>query len=169
MKSTPPNLVILVLLCAFLFSCSEEENGIYFNEINEHVNLENVTYTDIESEILSLVNQHRKNLGLSILQKLNIISGVADSHTNYMIEIGQLSHDNFAMRSQYLMNNANAKSVGENVAYGYNSAQGVFNGWLNSDVHRKVIENPNYTHFGISTELNSVGRNYFTQIYIKKE
>ncbi len=94
---------------------------------------------------------------------------MADGHTDYMVQNGTVSHDNFSQRVETLMNNAQAKSVAENVAYGFNSAQGVINSWLNSDEHRTIIENQNYTHFGISTESNSEGRNYFTQIFIKKD
>jgi uncharacterized protein YkwD len=68
-----------------------------------------------------------------------------------------------------LQNNANAKKVGENVAYGYGTAEGVVNGWLNSPAHKKIIETEEYTHFGISTEKDSSNRNYFTQIFISRE
>jgi uncharacterized protein YkwD len=85
-----------------------------------------------------------------------------------MIEVGQISHDNFAERAQTLMTEAGAKTVGENVAYGFSTAEGVVKGWLNSDGHRKIIENPDYTHFGISMETSSDSRNYFTNIFIKK-
>lgn len=168
MKTLTSPLAFLFILSFVLFSCSPEDDGVYFNETSEVVNTTNVTYTAIESEILNLVNDHRISLGLSTLSQLNIISGVADSHTNYMIEVNELNHDNFSQRSQILMNEAGAKTVGENVAFGYNSAQGVVNGWLNSDSHRKIIEKPDYTHFGISTDSNSENRNYFTQIFIKK-
>ncbi|MFZ3273609.1 MAG: CAP domain-containing protein, partial [Lutibacter sp.] len=89
-------------------------------------------------------------------------------HTDYMIEVGAISHDNFAERAQILMEQAGAKTVGENVAYGFSTAEGVVNGWLNSEGHRKIIENPDYTHFGISTDSNTENRNYFTNIFIKK-
>lgn len=168
MKSAPSKLIALILFCVFSFSCSNQENGIYFNEIEENINLETATYTNLETDILELVNNHRENLNLPVLKNLNIVSAVADNHTNYMIETGKISHDNFDGRSQYLMTNVNAKSVGENVAFGYRTANGVFNGWLNSESHKSVIENPHYTHFGISAELNAEGRNYFTQIFIKK-
>ena len=85
-----------------------------------------------------------------------------------MIEKGELNHDNFSLRSQNLMDNAGAKSIGENVAYGFNSAEGVVRGWLNSPEHKAIIENSGYTHFGISTDANQEQRNYFTQIFIKK-
>lgn len=164
-----PNIktLALALLIPILFSCSKEDDGIYFDQTNEILS-KSVSYSDIESDILNLVNTHRKKLGLSNLSALSIISNVADGHTNYMIEKGEVNHDNFGKRSQTLIENTDAKSVGENVAYGFNSAQGVVNGWLNSDEHRKIIENESYTHFGISTDSNSNGRKYFTQIFIKK-
>lgn len=167
MKSFALNLAMVVLISVTLFSCAKEDDGIFFNENSELINNE-VTYTEIENDILMLVNEHRQELGLTSLSTLNIISSVADSHTDYMIETGSVSHDNFSKRAEALTNNAKAKSVAENVAYGYGTAEGVVRGWLKSDGHRKIIESPNYTHFGISTESNCDGRNYFTQIFIKK-
>jgi len=168
MKTLTLTLVSIVLLSSVLFSCSKEDDGIYFNENIETINTTNVTYSAIETEILNLVNEHRISINLSSLSTLNTVSGVADGHTNYMIAVDKVSHDNFSQRSQALINEVNAKSVGENVAYGYTTAQGVVNGWLNSEGHRKIIENPDYTHFGISSDANSENRNYFTQIFIKK-
>ena len=167
MKSLTPQLLLILLCTVFLFSCSQEEDGIYFNETGETVNT-SVTYSKIETEILDLVNQHRLEIGLSALKELNVISGVADGHTQYMISKGQINHDNFNLRADKLMSIASAKAVSENVAYGFSTAQGVVNGWLNSEGHRKAIEDPKNTHFGISTESNSEGKNYFTQIFIKK-
>ena len=149
MKTHAPKLFALLLLTTILFSCAKEEDGVYFNENSEVANAK-VAYSPIESEIVSLVNAHRTSLGLNALNTLNIVSGVADGHTDYMIEVGQVSHDNFAQRAQTLMTEAGAKTVGENVAYGFSSAEGVVKGWLNSEGHRKIIENPDYTHFGIS-------------------
>jgi uncharacterized protein YkwD len=169
MKSLPHKFYAIILFSFILFSCSNDEDGIYFEESNSVEKIEkNVTYSAIESEILILVNEYRESKGLPSLEPLNVISGVADGHTNYMIETGDVGHANFAQRSQFLMENAQAKSVGENVAYGFGTAKGVMNGWLNSEGHRENIENINYTHFGISTESNSEGRNYFTQIFIAK-
>jgi uncharacterized protein YkwD len=167
MKAPAPKLFALLLLISILFSCAKEEDGIYFNENSEVANAK-VAYSPMESEIISLVNAHRTSLGLNALSTLNIVSGVADGHTDYMIEVGQISHDNFAQRAQTLMNEAGAKTVGENVAYGYSTAEGVVKGWLNSAGHKKIIENPDYTHFGISMETSADNRNYFTNIFIKK-
>jgi uncharacterized protein YkwD len=167
MKPHILKLSLVVFLSFVLFSCSKEDDGIYLNTTTEVVN-KNVTYSKIENDILDLVNVHRTSLGLTTLTKLNVVSGVADGHTEYMIETGKISHDNFDERAQELMDKAGAKSVAENVAYGYTTAESVVNGWLNSPEHKAIIENPNFTHFGISTEANNDGRNFFTQMFIKK-
>jgi len=158
-----PKLVLLTLFITFLTSCSKEEgiDEVYSSDIQ-------LTYTDIEYEIFNLVNDYRTSNGLTKLIVLNIISKEAVNHTNYMIETGDISHYNFNKRHQNLVTYASAKNVGENIAYGYNSAQGVVNSWVNSDGHREIIENKNYTHFGISTKKNSEGRYYFTNIFIEK-
>ena len=164
MKFLKTNLLLFAFLCTFITSCSKEDEGIYLDEINEV----KVEYSSMELEILDLINTHREELGLQFLIKLNIISSVALSHTTYMAETHHVNHNDFAKRQENLVEKANAKSVGENVAYGFNTSQGVVNSWLNSDAHRAIIENSDYTHFGISIVQNSEGRNYFTQIFIKQ-
>lgn len=168
MKSLALNLLLLVFSGAIMLSCAEDDDGIYFGETNDLAISAKVSYCNMESSILTLVNEHRKSLNLTELCSLNIISNIASTHTDYMIAVGELSHDNFPLRAQNLMDNTGAKSVAENVAFGYGTAQGVVNGWLNSEAHKKIIETPNYTHFGISSKSNSEGRNYFTQIFINK-
>lgn len=173
MKPLTLKTVLFVLLSAVLFSCAKEDDGVYFSDTNqllknEVLNADAVTYTAFETEILDLVNNHRKNLGLNALGKLNMVSSVSKGHTDYMVETGDVSHYNFNVRAQALIDNAGAKSVGETVAYGFSSAQGVVNGWINSDQHRAILEKPDYTHFGISVKANIEGRNYFTQMFIKK-
>lgn len=165
MKNLKFNLALIAFVCLIFTSCSSDDDGIYYNnEIDTTV----IEYSVIELEILELVNDYRLSKGLGSLEKMNIISSVAESHTEYMAEIGKICHDNFPERSQKLMSNANAKTVGENVGYGYGTAQGVVEAWIKSDGHRAVLENPDYTHFGVSTEQNIEGRNYFTQIFIER-
>lgn len=164
MKSIKFKLVYFVLVGILLTSCSKEDDGIYFDEIAEV----EVEYSAIELEIFDLINEYRESIGVKPLEALNIISSVAESHTEYMIEVGQINHDFFAERQENLVKKANAKAVGENVAYGYSTARGAVNGWLNSDAHRRLIEKPQYTHFGISTEQDSKGRNFFTQMFIER-
>ncbi|MEX1382515.1 CAP domain-containing protein [Lutibacter sp.] len=164
MKSTIIKLAFVILIFTIFTSCTPEDDGIFFNEITET----KITYSPIENEILNLVNEYRKEQGLTTLRKLNLISSVAKTHTSYMVEVGKVNHDNFPERHELLVHNAQATAVGENVAYGYNSSESVVKAWLNSPGHKKVIEDETFTHFGISTEKDSNGRNYFTHIFINK-
>lgn len=155
----------LFLFVSILFtSCAPEDDEIYFEKISET----KIEYTDIELEILDLVNNYRATKGSQTLERLDFISSVALTHTNYMVKKGEANHDNFPQRNENLVLNATAKSVGENVAYGFSSSNSVVTAWIRSDVHRAIIENESYTHFGISTEQNSEERYFFTQIFIKQ-
>lgn len=121
----------------------------------------------IEIEIMELINAHRINKGLNPLQNHNTVKAVAFTHTDYMIEVDNVSHDNFFLRQQSLQANASANVVSENVAYGFNSAQAVVNAWLNSPGHKDNIEG-DFTDFEVSAEQNSAGKWYFTNMYIKR-
>ncbi|MTE25864.1 CAP domain-containing protein [Winogradskyella ouciana] len=121
----------------------------------------------IEIEIMELINDYRINEGLSPLNDHSTVKAVAFTHTDYMIEEENVSHDNFFQRKQSLQLNANANIVSENVAYGFSSAASVVNAWLNSPSHKENIEG-DYTDFDISAEQNSEGKWYFTNIFIKR-
>lgn len=122
----------------------------------------------MEYQILSLVNEHRSSLGLESLKTLNLVSNEAIGHTDYMIDLGQVSHDNFDSRYQKLVKSVSATKMAENVAYGFGSAEAVVNAWIKSDGHRRNIESDQFTDFGISTKQDENGRNYFTHIFVKR-
>lgn len=161
MKSILIKLAIVILVFT---ACTPEEESILYSKITET----KITYSPIENEILNLVNEYREEQGLSTLSELNLISSVAKTHTNYMVEIGKVNHDNFPERHEMLVSNAKATAVGENVAYGFSSSESVVKAWLNSPGHKEIIDDETFTHFGISTEKDAKGRNYFTHIFIKK-
>ncbi|WP_179337727.1 CAP domain-containing protein [Winogradskyella ludwigii] len=122
---------------------------------------------DIEIEIMSLINAYRINEGLSALQHHPTVKAVASTHTDYMIEVDNVSHDNFFLRKQSLQENADANVVSENVAYGFSSAQSVVNAWIASPSHLDNIIG-DFTDFDVSAEQNSNGKWYFTNMFIKR-
>ena len=165
MKNFTHKILILTLVSTFLFSCSNDDNDeINLSEKRDIV----LSYTNIKHEIFNLINNHRASMGLPDLDVYNIVSSEAITHTDYMVQTGDVSHANFGVRHQNLVTYAAAKSVAENVAYGFSSAEAVVNAWLNSEAHRLNIENASFTDFGISTKRNNEGRYYFTNIFIKK-
>ena len=155
------------MVCFLSTSCSQESVDIVpVEELQNELKIGE--YTSLENEIFLLLNDFRSRQGLEILKKAAIISSISNDHTQYMIISNEISHDNFNTRHNELVSKANASKVGENVAFGYNSARGVVNAWLSSDVHKSIILTPSYTHFGISVHANGEGRNYFTNIFIER-
>ncbi len=169
MKTTTQKILALILFSTLLFSCAKDDTDELFESSSQSENVDvAISYSQIEYEIVDLINEYRTENGLAKLSMMNIVSKEAGSHTDYMLQVGEVNHDNFGLRHQYLVANASAKSVAENVAYGYRSAESVVNAWLNSPSHKQNIDNASYTDFGISIKSDSEGKNYFTNIFIKR-
>ncbi|RED49304.1 CAP domain-containing protein [Seonamhaeicola aphaedonensis] len=158
-------LPILALLAVLSFSCSTDSIDEKVNSIE--LSLKTPQTKTIEVEILEQINHHRLSVGLKPLTDMSVVKSVAFSHTDYMVDKDQISHDNFFTRSNYLKENVGAKSVSENVAYGYTSAETVVKAWLRSEGHRETIEG-DFTYFDVSAEKNAEGKWYYTNIFIKK-
>lgn len=158
-------LPVMAIVAIFSFTSCSTEN------LPDEVSTININQAPqakvIELEILELINEHRISIGLNPLVNHNIIKSVAFTHTDYMIEVNHVSHDNFFQRKASLEQYANANKVSENVAFAFNSAEAVVNAWINSDSHRATIEG-DFTDFDISAEQNEQGKWYYTNIFIKR-
>lgn len=129
--------------------------------------VENYAYSDLELETMKLINDYRVANGLKALEKINHISFKSEEHDYYMIDNKVVSHDGFTERASNIMKVLGAKTVGENIAYNYNSPQAAVTAWLNSPAHKENIVG-NYTHFGISIrEDATTGKKYYTNIFAK--
>ena len=158
-------LPLMALAAVLSFSCTSEE---LTNEAIDTMSLPIAPpVKPIEIEILELINAHRISEGLTALNNHGTIKAVAYTHTDYMVEVDNVSHDNFYQRKTSLIDNTDASKVSENVAYAYSNAQSVVNAWLNSDGHRQNIEG-DFTDFDISAEQNKNGQWYFTNIFVKR-
>lgn len=160
--------VCLVLICVFTFSSCTTDN-----ELPEETSIKTadlvdyITYSSIEREILVAVNEYRRGNGLNELGTIDGITLQAVDHNNYMIQNKKVSHDNFDKRYIALVNDIGAKAVSENIGFGYRTAEAVVSAWLKSDGHKNNIEG-DFTHFGISVDQDEEGKNYFTNIFVKR-
>lgn len=168
MKNIKLTGITFILCTLFLTSCSKDSINDEVTAYNQVV-AENAVYdyNAIEAEILEEVNIYRSALGLDELKAMAELSVESEGHNIHMIEEGEVSHDNFSLRASKLMNRVGAKAVAENVGFGYRTAEAVVSAWLKSQGHRENIEG-GYTHFGISVRQDAEGKNYFTNIFIKK-
>ncbi len=167
MKHFYNGLYALIVLVVFT-SCSKDELSTD-ETLNYQVDLSLVHKNDLQmsKDILELINQHRIGMGLNpLILDQQYASAYAVDHTDYMIEVSYINHDNFHLRSQALRSRG-ATRVGENVAYGYETAEGVVTAWLNSSSHKEIIEG-NYTHSGFGVFKNQNDRYFFTQLFYLK-
>ncbi len=157
--------LLAMVLCLTLASCTKDET-VQDLETNYTIDLSLADKTDwqMANKILTLINDHRASLQLTPLKMdRSLASAYAVSHTDYMIAEDQLSHDNYAQRSQALIESG-ALSVGENVALGYTSAEAVVNAWIQSPTHKAVIEG-DYSHTGFGIVQDFRGTYYFTNMF----
>ncbi len=156
-----------MVLMFIVTSCSKDDNIV--EEANYSIDLNLAQETDwlLADDILVLINEHRTSLGLTKIKRdQQYASAYAVDHTKYMIENNRVNHDNFGVRSAALKDNG-AKRVGENVAYGYETAEDVVYAWLHSPAHKDIIEG-DYTHSGFGVIPNENGTYFYTQLFYSK-
>jgi uncharacterized protein YkwD len=166
MKTNIRRAILLITILFTLNSCSSNESETVAVNAKSQV-VVNYTYSSSELQTMKLINDYRISVGLNALQKINYISVQSEQHDNYMIANNVVNHDGFVDRSDNIIKTQGAKTVGENIAYNYNTPEAAVNAWLNSPGHKENIVG-NYTHFGISIRENAVtGKNYYTNIFAK--
>ena len=125
-----------------------------------------VTMTD---EILNRINQYRSQHGRSTLHLNSTMSGAAQRHSQDMaMHIATVGHTGFEQRMKHIRTKISGTTSGaENVAYRYNTAKIVVEGWIHSPGHRRNILG-NYTLTGIGIARDRAGDYYYTQLFANK-
>lgn len=152
-------IAVSILVVLLAGSCSSES-------LDNTTIPEAVSLTSVEQDLLNIVNSHRRSLGYADLIFNEVAYDYANSHNDYMIVNGSLSHDNFSARASGITSKVNAEMVAENVAKDYPSADLALESWLNSPSHRKTIEG-DFTHTGISVKKDPNGKLYYTQLFYR--
>ena len=121
-----------------------------------------------EAEVIRLVNEIRKERGLSPLSYDWQLARVARYKSMDMQSLGYFSHTSPTYGSPFDMMKSfgiSYRSAGENIARGYSTPKSVVNGWMNSSGHRANILNSSYTHIGVGYVEEG---NYWTQMFISR-
>ena len=165
--------ILFIALALSMASCSTEPIGtaddIYEDTTSSEELLPEpeVSTTPFEQEVFDAINKHRESIGKSTLEFNAHAFAAAEEHSNYMIEQGVLSHNNFGNRAKQISEATGAQAVAENVARNYDSSKAVLEAWLASPSHKKTLEG-DYTHSALSVEMDDDGNPYYTQIFFKK-
>lgn len=123
--------------------------------------------SSVESEVLRLVNVERSKAGLSPLKMSSELSNVARMKSQDMADKNYFSHTSPTYGSPFDMMKKfgiNYTAAGENIAKGYNSAEAVMNGWMNSPGHKANILSSKFGTLGVGY-VNKNGTTYWTQMF----
>jgi len=104
-----------------------------------------------EKELLSLINQQRKKVGLKALKIDVNLSKIARIKAEDMVKQNYFSHSSPKYGSPFDMldnNKIKYKTAGENIA-GSADVNQTLKAWMKTDSHKKNILNKNYNYTGI--------------------
>jgi uncharacterized protein YkwD len=115
-----------------------------------------------EQQVLNLINNVRSNQGLNTLSLQPQLSNAAYSHSSDMACNDFVDHSGSDASSWYdrvsAQGYANSNSARENIYVGDpefgGTPEGAFNWWMNSQVHRDNILNPDVSEIGIGYAYN---------------
>ncbi|MEW5846478.1 MAG: CAP domain-containing protein [Bacteroidota bacterium] len=125
-----------------------------------------VVPSEYETELLQLINNHRKGLGLPAIKNDEGIHAEALSYSQQMaagkVPIGPPSFDN-PIKS--LLRRYKASKMVELIGYDYLKPKDLFDAWMSSTSQRDIIEgNFNLTGIGVFQSVN--GKVFVTQVFL---
>jgi len=106
-----------------------------------------------KSLLLTLTNQERKSLGVSVLRENTKLNQAAYLKAKDMLEKDYFAHTSPSGRSPWHWFEKvgyNYRYAGENLAIDFLDSEELFAAWDNSPSHRENIINTNYTDIGIA-------------------
>ncbi|MFI3231043.1 MAG: CAP domain-containing protein [bacterium] len=146
------------------------QNNNQLNENNNQLNQNNNTNTqigtNIEQEVVRLVNIERAKYNLPPLLMDKELTEVARLKSQDMNNKKYFSHTSPTYGSPFDMlrsYNITYKSAGENIAKGQRTAEAVVKAWMDSEGHRRNILSNTFTHIGVGFD-----NYYWTQMFVSR-
>jgi uncharacterized protein YkwD len=133
------------------------------------------TPSQIAQQVIQLTNDYRQAHGLAPLQSTSQLTAMADLQARNMVSMVSvvgyntaMSHLLYGVPEATMASRADFvgydwSALGENIAYGYGTAEAVVQAWINSPGHRANILNASFTQIGVSVQYTSQGIPYFSQ------
>lgn len=120
---------------------------------------------DYANEVVVLVNEERAMYGLAPVKASTALQEAAQIRAEETVRSFSHTRPDGRASSTVLEDLAiDWRSCGENIAYGYQDAEAVMDGWMHSDGHRANILNQSFAYIGVGVaEKNGVI--YCTQVF----
>ena len=116
-------------------------------------------------QVALLVNIEREKLGLAPLLYSDKLGEMAQVRANEILTLfGHTRPDGRSCFSIFDDFEINYKSIAENIAAGQETSAVAVEWWMNSDVHRNNILNPDFRYIGVGN-ITQDGVQYWTQLF----
>lgn len=142
----------------------EENSGGNIPEIEQPG--DDNTQLSYAEQIVKLVNAERAKAGLHAVTLDNEIAAAAQVRAKEITTSFSHTRPDGRKFSTVLTDNGiRFSGAGENIAWGQKSPEQVMEAWMNSDGHRANILSAKFTKIGVGHYQDSVGRNYWVQLF----
>jgi len=153
--------LILFLVGAFIFGFSRyaylanSQNSRFY--IPKPLSYYPEYYQDeFGEELIRLINEYRLSLNIGELVENEHLSDVSYSHSMYMAQMKNPSHDFFSSREAEFPD----RMLGEVVAYNLQEPKSTLSACKNSPSHNKAILDIDYKFIGVSYATDENGKKY---------
>ncbi len=154
--NTTFRLGYLFLVSILFISCSSDDSASN-GDIDSNLD------TSVATEILTLINNHRRSLSLNDMVANTTAKNLATNHASFMAEEQKISVDGNADRKAQLQEQENATIVREFHSKSFDAA-GLVERWLASTTNKETLESENITNIGIAAVKDQRGVPYYTAI-----
>jgi len=117
-----------------------------------------------EYQIYRMINVYRQENNLNVLFIDFKTHYLARRRCEEMIVKNVLEHKDAVDEFSELMV-LGADDIGENIAYGYGTIEGLMNSWKKSETHNRNMLNPHWDWIGIGVVADKNDRNYYCTIF----
>jgi uncharacterized protein YkwD len=124
--------------------------------------------TTLEATVIKLTNTARVKNGCTALRTDAKLTLAARGHSTDMVKLNYFSHTSKTDNATFVTRAKRAGytgAIGENIAWGYRTAETVTQGWLDSPGHRANIMNCKATAVGVGLARKTDGTPYWTQVF----
>ena len=127
-----------------------------------------VSDATLEATVVKLTNEARVKNGCAALRTDAKLTLAARGHSLDMVKLNYFSHTSKTDGATFVTRAKRAGytgAIGENIAWGYRTAETVTKGWLDSPGHRANIMNCKAKAVGVGLARKSDGTPYWTQVF----
>ncbi len=121
---------------------------------------------EFKAEIIRLVNLERAEHGVAALEYMEPLCGIADIRAEESsVTFRHVRPDGSRCFTIFKENNLFYRFAGENLAYGYKTAEEFVAAWMDSESHRSNILDPDFQYIGIGYFVSDSGKIYCSQLF----